>query len=148
MKTRRQGKILEFINEFSIETQEDLLDRLRKEGFNVTQATVSRDIKELRLHKTLSADGRYCYSTIAKGVNDTRNNFQSFFKTSVVSVVNAQNIVVIKTLPGMAQAVCASLDSIGYEDILGTIAGDDTIFVVCQSAESTDSLIEHLKKLI
>lgn len=147
MKTRRQAKILEFINEYSIETQEELLDKLREDGFNVTQATVSRDIKELRLHKSLSSDGRYCYTSMKNVANDVRTNFSGFFKNSVTSIVSAQNIIIIKTLPGMAQAVCASLDNSGYSEILGTIAGDDTIFVVCPTTDTTQTLISKLKNL-
>lgn len=147
MKSTRQGKILELINEFSIETQEELLLKLSEDGFNVTQATVSRDIKELRLHKALTSDGRYCYTSVVKSVNDVRSNFYGFFKNSVTSVVNAENIIVIKTMAGMAQAVCASLDTIGYNQIVGTIAGEDTIFAVCSSADTARNLVIDLKKL-
>jgi transcriptional regulator of arginine metabolism len=146
MKSRRQARIIELINEYPIETQEELIQRLRSSGFNVTQATVSRDIKELRLLKSLSADGKYRYTTINKGSTDVKNNVQGFFKSSVVSIKAAQNIIVVKTLSGMAQAVCASFDNVGYNEVLGTIAGDDTIFIVCSDLDTTQDLFLNLKK--
>lgn len=148
MKSRRQARIIELINEYPIETQEELLQKLRSNGFNVTQATVSRDIKELRLLKSLSSDGKYHYTSITKSITDVKNSLQSFFKTSVTSIKSAQNIIVIKTLSGMAQAVCASLDTVEYDQVVGTIAGDDTIFVVCENQQKTDSLVSDFKKYL
>lgn len=148
MKSRRQAKITELVNEYPIETQEELLRRLKNSGFNVTQATVSRDIKELRLLKSLSADGKYRYTSASKDSSEAGNNIGSFFKSSVLSVKAAQNIIVIKTLSGMAQAVCASLDSVGYAETLGTIAGEDTIFVVCSDNAKAQSLVISLRKFI
>ncbi len=148
MKSRRHAKILEIIGEFPIETQDELLNRLRAEGFKTTQATISRDIKDLRLVKTLGSDGKYRYATASKNSSDIRSNFSSLFASSVSSIDFAQNIVVIKTLSGMAQAVCAALDSNEYKAVVGTIAGDDTIFVACRSGELALNLAEELKKLI
>lgn len=148
MKSRRQAQIIELINKYPIETQEELIQRLQVCGFNVTQATVSRDIKELRLLKTLSPDGKYHYTSVAKSVSDVKNNFQSFFKSSVLSVKSAQNIIVIKTLSGMAQAVCASLDTVDFNEIMGTIAGDDTIFIVCPDEDKTRHLVVDLQKYL
>ncbi len=148
MKSRRQACIIELINEYPIETQEELMNKLRSTGFNVTQATVSRDIKELRLLKSLSPDGKYRYTSISKDSSDVKNDVQRFFKTSVVSLESAQNIIVIKTLSGMAQAVCASFDGAGYKDAIGTIAGDDTIFVVCTDNKATQNLMFDLKKFL
>lgn len=148
MKARRQSRIIELINEKPIETQEELMQQLKTSGFNVTQATVSRDIKELRLLKTLSSDGKYHYTSISKGSIDVKNNFSGLFESSVVSAKSAQNIVVIKTLSGMAQAVCASLDSVGYDTVIGTIAGEDTIFIVCSDNSSAVNLLNDLNKLL
>lgn len=148
MKTRRHARILDLISEYAIETQDELLNRLKAEGYKATQATISRDIKDLRLVKTLGSDGKYKYVSAAKNSTDIRSNFSGLFSSSVNSVDFAQNMVVIKTLSGMAQAVCAALDSVDYPSIVGTIAGDDTIFIVCRSSDLAVNLTEELKKLI
>lgn len=148
MKSRRHAKILDIIAEYPIETQDELLTRLKDEGYKATQATISRDIKDLRLVKTLGSDGKYRYVSTAKNSTDIRSNFSSLFASSVNSIDFAQNIVVIKTLSGMAQAVCAALDSNDYKAVVGTIAGDDTIFIACRSSQLAVSLTEELKKLI
>lgn len=147
MKTRRQAAILDLINEYSIETQEELLSRLKEKGYNVTQATVSRDIKELRILKTLSNDGRYRYSSYSQ--NDAQEaGGNSFINRAVVSVKCAQNIVVIKTLAGMANAICASIDSVDFKGVIGTIAGDDTIFIVCGDNKKADEFVFQIKKYL
>ena len=105
MKSRRHAKILDIITEYPIETQDELLTRLKDEGYKATQATISRDIKDLRLVKTLGSDGKYRYVSASKNSTDIRSNFSSLFASSVNSIDFAQNIVVIKTLSGMAQAV-------------------------------------------
>lgn len=148
MKSRRHAKILDIITEYPIETQDELLTRLKDEGYKATQATISRDIKDLRLVKTLSSDGKYRYVSASKNSTDIRSNFSSLFASSVNSIDFAQNIVVIKTLSGMAQAVCAALDSNDYKAVVGTIAGDDTIFIACRSSQLAVNLTEELKKLI
>lgn len=148
MKSRRHAKILDIISEYPIETQDELLTRLKNEGYKATQATISRDIKDLRLVKTLGSDGKYRYVSAAKNSTDIRSNFSSLFASSVNSIDFAQNIVVIKTLSGMAQAVCAALDSNDYKAVVGTIAGDDTIFIACRSSQLAVNLTEELKKLI
>lgn len=148
MKTRRHARILDLIGEYPIETQDELLTRLKEEGYKATQATISRDIKDLRLVKTLGSDGKYRYVSAAKNSTDIRSNFSALFSTSVSSIDFAQNMVIIKTLSGMAQAVCAALDSVNYNSVLGTIAGDDTIFVVCRTDELAVNLTDELKKLI
>ena len=114
MKTGRHARILDIIAEHPIETQDELLTRLREEGFKATQATISRDIKDLRLVKTLGSDGKYRYVSASRSSTDIRTNFSNLFSTSVNSIDVAQNLVVIKTLSGMAQAVCAALDSADY----------------------------------
>lgn len=146
MKSSRHAKILEIISEYPVETQDELLSRLKTEGYKVTQATISRDIKDLRLVKTLGSDGKYRYSEAQAGSSDIRSNFEQLFVSSVISVDSAQNIVVIKTLSGMANAVCASLDTTGNSAIVGTIAGDDTIFVACRTNELARSLAADLKQ--
>ena len=145
MKSSRHSKILEIISEYPIETQDELLSRLKTEGYKVTQATISRDIKDLRLVKTLGSDGKYHYTEARAGSSDIRSNFDQLFASSVTSMDLAQNIVVIKTLSGMANAVCAALDSTGNSAIVGTIAGDDTIFVACRSSEHAASLASTLR---
>lgn len=148
MKTRRQATILDLINEYSIETQEELLTRLKEKGYNVTQATVSRDIKELRLLKTLSNDGKYRYTSSAKSNSDVNGGLNGFINSSVISVKSAQNIVVIKTLAGMANAICASIDSYEHKGIVGTLAGDDTIFIVCSDNNQADEFVFEIHKYL
>ncbi len=146
MKDSRHSKILEIISEYPIETQDELMSRLKTEGYKVTQATISRDIKDLRLVKTLGSDGKYRYAESRAGSSEIRSNFDRLFMSSVTSMDLAQNIVVIQTLSGMANAVCAALDSTENSAIVGTIAGDDTIFVACRTNELAKSLVSTLKQ--
>ena len=124
------------------------MENLQKQGFKVTQATVSRDIKELRIFKALGKDGKYRYSTGDRNALDKTSGFESLFASSVEEVDSAENIVVIKTMTGMAQAVCMSLDNIDFENIVGTIAGDDTIFVLCRNLKATEEMLNKFRKLI
>ncbi len=147
MKTNRQAKILELIKNNSVETQSELLDLLKSDGYNVTQATVSRDIKEMRLIKVLNGDGSYKYA--CENVSSAEDASHLYlFQTSVTGIENAHNIVVIKTGSGMAQAVCAALDSTIRAGVMGSIAGDDTIFVVLRTDAAATNLVSDLKKLI
>ncbi len=148
MKTKRHAKILELIQTHAIDTQEELLNWLRQENFDVTQATVSRDIKELRLVKTLSPDGKYRYSTGKNTETDISGKFHTLFADSVHSVDYAGNIVAIKCYGGMAQAVCAALDSLHWEGTVGTLAGDDTIFILTRTENIAAGLVAELKKLL
>lgn len=148
MKTRRHTKILELISEYQVDTQEELLRRLKDAGFDVTQATVSRDIKELRLVKILSADGKYRYANNQEPSRDISGIFYSLFEDSAIEVDNAMNLVVIKCLTGMANAVCAALDGLRWEKVVGTVAGDDTLLVITKTPEAALELKEDLKKLI
>ena len=148
MKERRHAKILELIGKFSIDTQEELLRRLREEGYDVTQATVSRDIKELRLIKALSPDGKYQYSTGQESSKDLSSKFAFLLADNAVSVSFVGNIVVIKCLTGMANAVCAAMDLVEWEGIVGTLAGDDTIFVLMQNEEEAGRLCGALQKML
>ncbi|MBQ7521263.1 MAG: arginine repressor [Clostridia bacterium] len=149
MKSHRQAVLLEIIREYDIDTQEELLDKLREKNFNVTQATISRDINELKLIKVPVANGKYKYTVVQKDENiDTQSSFKTIFKTAVRSIDFAQNMIVLKTTSGMAQGVCYELDSIEMDGILGTIAGDDTIFVVTSSNSKSASLVAELKKIM
>ena len=148
MKTRRHAKILEIINNNSVETQEELQSLLREAGYNVTQATVSRDIKELRLIKTPDAAGGYHYSTARGGEEHISARFHSIFSDSVVNVQYAQNIVVVHCLTGMAQAACAAMDSLHWKQVIGTLAGDDTFICVVTSERDAEELVLELKKML
>ena len=148
MKLRRHETIIDLVNNQDINTQEELMENLQKQGFKVTQATVSRDIKELRIFKALGKDGKYRYSTGGRNALDKTSGFESLFASSVEEVDSAENIVVIKTMTGMAQAVCMSLDNIDFENIVGTIAGDDTIFVLCRNLKATEEMLNKFRKLI
>lgn len=148
MKLRRHEAIIDLVNNQDINTQEEIMENLQKQGFKVTQATVSRDIKELRIFKALGKDGKYRYSTGGRNALDKTSGFESLFASSVEEVDSAENIVVIKTMTGMAQAVCMSLDNIDFENIVGTIAGDDTIFVLCRNLKATEEMLNKFRKLI
>ena len=148
MKSKRHAKILELIAQFEIDTQEELLGKLNENGFKVTQATVSRDIKELRLVKVQGANG-YKYSLSAnKESADMSFKFHAVFTESVLSVDCAENIVVIKCYAGMANAACAALDSVSWKDVVGTIAGDDTIMCVMREKNSAVMFAAQLQKLL
>ncbi len=148
MKTRRHAKILEIINNNSVETQEDLQALLSQAGYHVTQATVSRDIKELRLIKTPNQNGGYHYTTAKSGAEHISAKFHSIFASSVVSVRYAQNIVVVQCLPGMAQAACAAMDSLHWDQVIGTLAGDDTFICVVTNQQDAEDLVLELKKMM
>ncbi len=148
MKTNRHSKILELIAKYPITTQEELIEHLRAQGYEVTQSTVSRDIKQLRLSKTLLSDGKYRYQASAASERGVKNNFVQIFTTSFVSCECAQNIVVIKTLSGMASAACAAIDSLDYDSIIGTLAGEDTIMAVCKDENSARVCAEDFSKYI
>ena len=148
MKTRRHARILELIREHEIDTQEELLRYLKEDGFEVTQATVSRDLKELRLVKSLSMDGRYKYSAGVGTAGDISSKFYTLFSDSVLSVEAAQNLIIIKCLNGMAQAVCAAMDAAHWQNFVGTLAGEDTIFVACRTNAAALESQEELRKMI
>ncbi len=147
MKTRRQARILELIKENDIETQSDLLEMLKADGYHVTQATVSRDIKEMRLIKILGNNGTYKYAAEMIAGDEQQSHYY-LFSTAVISVDHAHSLVVVKTQTGMAQAVCAALDSTDRSGVLGTIAGDDTIFVATRTDSVAMSLVSDLKKMM
>ena len=148
MKNARQKKILELIEAYDIDTQDTLIKKLSEAGFAVTQATVSRDIKELRLVKTPGQGGGYRYATAKSGNEPISAKFHSIFAGSVVQVRHAQNIVVVNCLPGMAQAACAAMDSLHWSQVVGTLAGDDTFFCVVTGEREAEDLVLELKKML
>lgn len=148
MKNSRQNAIIEIIENYDIETQEELIGRLSERGFNVTQATISRDIRELKLIKVTGELGKYKYIVPTAGSEDTQHVYVAAFAASVKSVETALNIVVIKTYPGLANAVAASLDSQGELGIVGCVAGDDTIFAATHSAEDARNVADKIKQSV
>lgn len=148
MKEKRHRKILEIIRSTDVFTQEELQSILEEHGFKVTQATVSRDIRELKLIKVINSDGMYRYSLPESENEIKRLKLKGIFEGSVESLDYAGNIAVVKCHTGMAQAVCASLDSMKYEQVVGTIAGDDTIFILLKTEKKAVQFVETLKMLI
>lgn len=147
MKYSRHSKILELIDRYQIETQEELAEKLKEHGIDVTQATVSRDIKELRLIKVMVDDEHYRYAPISQSEGTITNRLLTIFTESFVSCDYANNIVVVKTLPGMAQASASAVDALKWAEIVGTIAGDDTIMVVCRAELIAEALVNKLSKM-
>lgn len=147
-KYTRQTKILELISKREVETQEELAEGLKAMGIDVTQATISRDIKELRLVKVMSKNGKYKYATIGQSQEGITDRLYKIFENSVVSIDNAMNIVVIKTIPGAAQICASAIDYMGVDDIVGTLAGDDTVFVAIRTMDAIEYVLQEFKKNI
>ena len=148
MKKRRQAKILEIISKYETETQEDLQKYLHAAGFEVTQATISRDIKELRLVKAHTADGKYVYSTGKRPKEDNFGRTAGIFSEAILKVQYAMNTVCTKCFSGMANAACAAIDSMDWDGVVGTIAGDDTIFVLCRTEREAQIFAVNLEKML
>lgn len=148
MKTVRQVAILDIIEKQDIETQEDLAEALRKRGINVTQATVSRDIKELRLLKVLSAGGIYKYATADKAEHGLSDRLIRMLTDSVLSITSANNLIVVKTLSGSANVAAEALDSLHWSEVLGTLAGDNTILMIIRSNEEVPVIITRIQELM
>ena len=149
MRNKRHEAIITIIKENNVETQQELTDFLFDFGFEVTQATVSRDIKELGLHKKLNKDGRYVYTCNEKeNIDGISDEMSIILSKSIVSTDYSLNTVVIKTLTGMAQGAASVLDAMHFSECLGTIAGDDTIFVITRSEEASGKLCKKLKNMI
>ncbi len=148
MKKTRHGKIIELIQTYDVETQEDLANRLREEGFAVTQATVSRDIRELKLSKVPAADGKQKYAILRQDDGHLGDKYIRVLRDGYHSMDMAQNILVMKTVSGMAMAVAAALDAMQFKEIVGCIAGDDTIFLAVRTVEETQELMEKIHSLI
>lgn len=145
MKTQRQQTIIKLISEFNIETQDELIYKLNSSGYRVTQATISRDIRELKISKVLGENGKYYYSL--PGVNNLhhqKNSFKNAYASAIISVESVGNIIVIKTHPGLAQAVAAGIDAMHSKEILGCVAGDDTIIAASRNVELA---VESIYKL-
>lgn len=147
-KGQRHIKIREIITNEEIETQDDLVKRLREEGFNVTQATVSRDIKELHLVKVPLADGRYKYSLPKEQRFNPIQKLKRALIDSFVSIDYTNNLIVMKTLPGNANAIGALIDNLDWEEIMGTICGDDTILIICKKNEHTSLVTQRFLELL
>ncbi len=148
MKTRRQSKILELIQKNDIETQEELSAYLVKEGYKVTQATVSRDIREMKLTKVALSNGRQKYVALGEAKDDLSEKYFRVFRDGFVSMDMAQNILVIKTVSGMANAVCAAIDAMKIHEIVGSVAGDDTIMCAIRTVEDTVTIMKKLRRIV
>lgn len=148
MKAARHAMILELIDKFEIETQDELAARLRENNFSVTQATVSRDIKELRLTKSLSADGVYKYATADKTEAGLQERFIRIFSHSVINITSAGHLVIIKTISGTANAAAEAIDSMKWSEIAGSIAGDNTIFVAVKDAKTVPEMIRRFQSMM
>lgn len=146
MKSKRQKKIIEIINSKDIETQEELTGELLKAGFTATQATVSRDIREMNLTKVSNGDGRQKYTVMAGQAADVMGKYRKVLSAGIISMEAAENLIVIKTVSGMAMAVGAALDSMELPGLMGCIAGDDTIFCAVRSSRLAPELIARIKK--
>ncbi len=148
MKRVRQRKLIELVEQYEIETQEELADLLQREGVVATQATISRDIRELKLTKVTNKDGKQRYVVLRQEENYLLDKYNRVLREGFVSMDQAQNILVIKTVSGMAMAVAAAIDGLKYPEIVGSIAGDDTIMVAVRSAQETTALIHKIKELL
>ena len=149
MKAQRQAKILELISTTNVDTQEQLLAMLESEGFHTTQATISRDIKELRIVKELTSLGNYRYTT---GNNELEGTFSTrlntIFKECVISFDYAQNIIVVRTLPGLASAAASAIDGMNIHAVVGSLAGDDTVMIVMRDTNSAAVFCGEMKSLL
>lgn len=148
MKVNRHAKIIELINKHQIETQEELAAYLNQEGFKVTQATVSRDIRDLKLTKVPAGDGKQFYAVHQSGDGEMGEKYIRVLREGFLSMDMAQNILVIKTVEGMAMAAGVALDAIHFHEIVGCVAGDNTIFCAVRSVDDTIILMDKLKKLL
>ena len=148
MKRKRHEKIIELIERYDIETQEELADHLVEEGFQVTQATVSRDIRELKLSKVPGREGRQKYVLLNNQKHQMAEKYVGILREAFISMDRAQNILVVKTVSGMAMAAGAALDSIGWKEIVGCIAGDDTVMCAIRTAEDTETVMAELRKIV
>lgn len=148
MKSVRQVAILDIIEKQDVETQEELAEALRARGIQVTQATVSRDIKELRLLKVLSLNGAYKYATADKAENGLNERFIRMLAESMLSVAASNNLIVVKTLSGSANVAAEALDSLHWPEILGSLAGDNTILLIIRSNEEVPGVITRIQEMM
>ncbi|MGH4120018.1 arginine repressor [Clostridium sp.] len=148
MKIARQAKIIEIIQAKDIETQEQLAENLKSSGFDITQATVSRDIKELKLIKVMNSHGTHKYATISPTDTFLSNKLVNIFSQTVICVDYVDKFVVLKTISGAASAAAEALDTLKFNGIVGTIAGDNTIFILVRTEQDKDELLQKIKKMI
>ncbi len=148
MKVNRHAKIVELVGKYKIETQEELAERLKEEGFQITQATVSRDIRDLKLTKVPAEDGGQKYAVLKATESVLKDKYVRIMKDGFVSMNNAQNLVVIKTESGMAMAVAAAIDEMHWSEVVGSIAGDDTIMCAVHSTEEALSVMDKIRKIV
>ncbi len=149
MKRARHKMILELIEKMPIDRQEELMNQLRAHGFDVTQATVSRDIRELRLVKASTGDGNYRYVASSAGQRvHTPNRFETIFRESVLRVDYAGHIVLVKCFTGMANAACEVFDAMVWQDVVGTLSGDDTFFILMRSESAAHAICDELNKYV
>ena len=149
MKILRHAKIKEIVEQQVIETQEELAESLRSHGIEVTQATVSREIKELRLIKVPTGDGRYRYAyPMEQSLLFSQSRMERMFRDSVVAIDYSENIIVLKTLPGGGQAVAATIDHAKWPEVIGTVAGDDNILVVVKPAQAAPTVADRFRGLL
>ena len=148
MKSARHNLILEIIETMDIETQEELAEELQRRGVRVTQATVSRDIKELRLLKVLSENGGYKYATVERAEKGMNDRFARILAESIVNIESVNNLVVINTLSASANAAGEAIDSMKWSEVLGTIAGDNTLLIIARSDEAVNTLVDRLRALL
>ncbi|NBJ91680.1 arginine repressor [Parablautia muri] len=148
MKKNRHQKIKELVEQFEIETQEELADRLKEAGYTVTQATVSRDIRELKLSKVPMGDGRQKYTILVHSDHYLSDKYIRVLKDGFLSMDMAQNILVVKTVSGMAMAVAAAIDAMKLKEIVGSIAGDDTIMMAVRTAEDTQAVMDKIRNVL
>lgn len=148
MKISRQAKIIDLIHKHDIETQEELAEYLTKEGFHVTQATISRDIRDLKLTKIALSDGKQKYAVMHSGQSGMNEKYLRVLREGFLSMDMAQNILVVKTVSGMAMAVAAALDAMHWPEVAGCIAGDDTIMCAVRSVEETVQVMEKIRRIV
>ena len=148
MKTNRQSKIIEIIQKNEVETQDELSALLENDGFRVTQATVSRDIRELKLTKIPTAGGRQKYAVITDAPENLSKKYERVLREGFLSMDMAQNILVIKTVSGMASAVCAAIDAMKMREIVGSIAGDDTIMCAIRTVDDTYAVMKKIRRIV
>ena len=148
IRKRRQNQIVSLVENEAISTQDELIEKLRVHGFETTQATISRDIKELQLVKRVGPDGKTVYSLNRLKAEPEHDKFKDIFASTVISADYAMNTCVIKTHVGMANAACAAIDAMQWKGIVGTLAGDDTIFVLCRDVDTTAALCNSVKEII
>jgi transcriptional regulator of arginine metabolism len=148
MKSTRQAAILNLIDKQDIRTQKELAEKLKSQSFNVTQATVSRDIKEMRLLKVLSATGEYKYATADQAEHSVSDRFVRMFVDSVISIQSAGNIIVIKTLSGSANVAGEAIDGMRWPEILGTLSGDNTIFIIVHNDQDAEEVVKKFNEIL